>query len=108
MTLLTQEILRNIPALYSQENVEDPTVWVKYFTPDSGWSWLATEYDPEERLFFGFVVSGLDPSFHDLCFWTLDDLETSRGSLGHPIERDSSWTPRILSEAKASVRSVVS
>ena len=48
------------PALYSQENVEDPTVCAKFFTPDSSWTWYVLEYsavapDGSERLCFGLV-----------------------------------------------------
>ncbi len=34
MKLLTQELRRRLPALYSQENTRNPTVH-KFFTPDS-------------------------------------------------------------------------
>jgi hypothetical protein len=43
MKLLTNAIRKKLPALYSQEQVEDPTVWVKFFTPDAAWTWYATE-----------------------------------------------------------------
>jgi hypothetical protein len=100
MKLLTQEILKNIPDLYSQEKVSDPTVWAKFFTPDSGWTWLATEYSPEERLFFGFVVSGLDPSFSEFGLFSLDELESVKGPMGLGVERDMYFEPKPLSQAK--------
>ena len=34
MKLLTEELRRRLPPLYSQENTRDPTVH-KFFTPDS-------------------------------------------------------------------------
>jgi hypothetical protein len=36
---------------------------VKYFTPAGGWTWFALEYDPAQRIFWGYVESGLDPNF---------------------------------------------
>ena len=35
MELLTEELRRCLPPLYSQENTKDPTVHAKFFTPDS-------------------------------------------------------------------------
>jgi len=35
MQLLTRELRRKLPALYSQENVADPMVICKFFTPDA-------------------------------------------------------------------------
>ena len=35
MKLLTNTLRAVLPPLYSQGEVEDPTVWVKFFTPDS-------------------------------------------------------------------------
>ena len=58
MKLLTQELRRRLPPLYSQENTEDPTVHCKFFTPDSSWTWLATEGSEEKGdfRFFGYVI----------------------------------------------------
>ena len=93
MKLLTKEIERKLPALYANEDVEDPIAILKLFTPDSSWTWYATEYDPEERMFFG-LVDGLE---RELGYFSLDELESVRGPLGLPIERDMYWSPRPLS-----------
>ena len=42
MKLLTQEVLRRLPALGSQ-TAEDPIAQVKFFTPDAEWTGYATE-----------------------------------------------------------------
>jgi hypothetical protein len=42
MKLLTNTLRAVLRPLYSQEKVEHPTVWVKFFTPDSSWSWFFT------------------------------------------------------------------
>ena len=52
---LSKEIEKKLPPLYSQENVTDPIVQAKWFDPWSKWAWFATEYDPEQGLFFGWV-----------------------------------------------------
>ena len=58
MQLLTQELRRSLPPLYAQEKTQDPIVYIKFFTPDSFWTWLVTEGSPDEAdfRFFGYVM----------------------------------------------------
>ena len=92
-TLLPASVRAMLPPLYGQEGVSDPTVYARFFTPASNWTWLATEFDPEEGRFFG-LVDGFEP---ELGYFLLEELETSRGPLGLPIERDTHFTPAPLS-----------
>lgn len=96
MQLLTQELRDKLPALRSTEREKDPFVLAKFFHPLSSWSWFVTEFDREDRLFFGLV----DGHEVELGYFSLDELEEGcvRG-LG--IERDLYWTPRPLSEVCA-------
>ncbi len=50
MKLLTKANLAELPPLYTHENTpaDQVPVAVKFFTPDSNWTWYATEYDPAE------------------------------------------------------------
>lgn len=97
MKLLTKEILKRLPARYAQDGKgDDAIVYVKFFTPDSSWTWYATEYDPEDREFFGYVV-GPSP---ELGYFSLDELEAARGPMGLPIERDLYFEPTTLREVK--------
>lgn len=96
MKLLTKEIAKTLPALYSQEKVEDPMVRVKFFTPWTGWTWYATEYRPEEGLFFG-LVKGQETG---LGYFSLTELESIRGPFGLRIERDIHFRPKPLSEVR--------
>ena len=57
--LMPESVMKQIPALYAAEDQEDPMVCVKYFTPDSSWTWYVTEFDPCDRLCFG-LVNGLE------------------------------------------------
>lgn len=94
MSLLTQELRRQLPPLYGQEKLEGKAVaYVKFFTPDSNWTWWATEFDGEDT-FFGLV----DGQFKELGYFSLRELESTRGPLGLPIERDLHWEPRALKE----------
>ena len=94
--LLPDDIAKLLPPLYATENIDDPVAHVKLFTPDSSWSWFLTEFDPVQRLCFGFVI-GLD---QELGYFSLDELEAVRGPLGLPIERDLYWQPRPISECR--------
>jgi hypothetical protein len=92
--LLPPEVLSSIPPLNATEETKDPTVWLKWFTPDSSWTWFVTEFDPEKRLAFGLVVG----QETELGYFSIEELEASRGPLGLRIERDLSWKPRPLSQ----------
>ena len=95
MKLLTAAILKKLPKLYSQEHVADPLVVVKFFTPDGNWTWYATEGGAVDGdfLFFG-LVDGFEK---ELGYFSLAELQQSRGPLGLPIERDMYFTPAPLS-----------
>ena len=92
-SLLTDAIRQRLPKLYSQENVEDPIAQVKFFTPDSSWSWYPVEFDGEDT-FFGLVF-GFE---RELGYFSLSELESCRGPLGLPIERDLHFTPMPISK----------
>jgi len=95
MKLLTKELENQIPPLRTQEEKGmDAVVYAKFFTPDSNWTWYITEYDPADRLFFGYVI-GLENEFG---YFSLDELESVKGPLGLPIERDLYFMPKPLSE----------
>ncbi|HBG27922.1 MAG: hypothetical protein A2Y10_16505 [Planctomycetes bacterium GWF2_41_51] len=94
MKLLTKEIRKKLPPLYAQEDKGGKTVvHAKFFTPDSNWTWYATEFDGEDT-FFG-LVEGFEK---ELGYFSLKELESVRGSLGLPIERDLYFKPKTLEE----------
>jgi len=94
MKLLTKEIRKKLPPLYSQEEKGQKAIaHVKFFTPDSSWTWYATEFDGEDR-FFGLV----DGHVMELGYFSLAELQTVHGPMGLPIERDLYWSPKPLGE----------
>jgi len=95
MKLLTKEIRKKLPPLGSQEGLGGKTVaHVKFFTPDSSFTWYAMEFDGED-LFFGLVDSG---SIKELGYFSLSELQKVRGHLGLPVERDLYYEPKTLAE----------
>jgi len=69
---------------------------VKFFTPDSHWSWYASEFDGEDTL-FGLVIG------HEieLGYWSLAELRQVRGPSGRLVERDLDFEPTSLRELMA-------
>jgi hypothetical protein len=96
MELLPAEVRASLPALYSQEKNPDPIVHVKYFTPDSNWTWYATEGEEDEGdfRFFGLVF-GFE---REWGYFVLSELQSARSPRGFAIERDLYFTPGPLSE----------
>ncbi len=88
MKLLTKEIEKKLPKLYSQEHEKNPKIIVKFFHPLSSYTWYVTEGERQEdregdMLFFGLV----DGHEKELGYFTLKQLEEiSVRGLG--VERD--------------------
>ena len=102
MKLLTKEIKETLPALYSQDEVEDPICKLKFFLPDAGWTWYISEGSEQEDgdwLFFTKVISPMCPD-GELGYVLLSQLEQVKGSLGLPVERDLWWKTQPLSQCK--------
>ena len=95
MKLLTKEILKKLPALYSQEKVEDPMVQVKFFNPTGAGTWYGIEYDGEDT-FFG--LCSIQEA--ELGYFSLTELQAYRGRFGLGIERDRHFRPQPLSKVK--------
>lgn len=101
MKLLTQELRETIPPLRSTENEEAPLVRLHLFTPDSNWDWWITEGEEvdDDYHFFGLVRGHAV----ELGYVSLRELESVRGPLGLPIERDLFWVPVPLPEVALGV-----
>ena len=93
---IPEDMADKIPALYSTEDSEDPVAVLKYFTPDSSFTWYLTEYDPEQRLAFGLVVG----HERELGYFSFTELEVLRGPRGLPVERDLHFEPTPVSACK--------
>jgi len=95
MKLLTKEIRKKLPNLYEQDGKGgDAIVYVKLFAPDSNpWTWYITEFDGDDT-FFG-LVHGFEK---ELGYFSLKELQSVKGPLGLPIERDLYWKPKTLKE----------
>jgi hypothetical protein len=96
MKLLTKEITRAFPEFGSTDGQGDSAkVVVKFFTPDSNWTWYATEFDGEDT-FFGLVCGHES----ELGYFSLSELSSVRGPMGLPIERDRHLGSITVGEAR--------
>lgn len=98
---MNEEVAKLLPPLYSNEEKNPDSVMapVKFFTPDSNWTWYAVEYDPDEGLFFG-LVDGFEVEFG---YFSLMELESVTGPLGLHIERDLYWSPRPVHQIRMEI-----
>ena len=92
--LLDRESRDRLPELYSgEEQGLNATAQVKFFTPDSNWTWYASEFDGKDT-FFGLVIGHVA----EFGYFSLSELEEVRGPMGLPIERDLYYEPTSLRE----------
>jgi hypothetical protein len=117
MILLTDEIKATLPALYSQERVQDPMVHCKFFTPDGPFAWFLTEYSHEDGdTCYGWIITSGEGEWGYFSLQYLQDrlaesfIETfdTQGKsdvqiLGDRIPevvRDETFSPMRFSEVK--------
>lgn len=104
MKLLTKELRKKMPKLYSSEEIKDPMVVCKFFTPWTHWTWYIVEGEPwewedddgvmhDDFRFYGFV----NGDYPELGYFMLGELEDVRGLGGLKIERDFYFKPVPLS-----------
>jgi hypothetical protein len=100
MKLLTKELEQRFAKIGSQENGKDPIVVCKFFDPTGAATWLATEYDPATKEFFGFAgLFGLkDSGTAEYGYFSLNELENVKGRFGLGIERDLHTPEQRISE----------
>jgi len=98
MKMLTKEVEKRIPELYSHDGKDaaEVPVAVKFFDPSGSFTWYVTEGNKLENgdwSFFGLVDSGF---YSELSYFRLSDLLNAktglRGLKALPIERDLNYS----------------
>ena len=108
--LLTKELEKKIPPLYSQENNPDPMVVAKFFFPAGSATWWIIEGewqepniidvdDKRDYLMFGLCML-FTPQEAELGYVSLNELASVTGHFGLRVERDMYWEPVPLSKVK--------
>jgi hypothetical protein len=96
MKIVTEEFeaLFNDYPLYSQEHESDPLIIAKLFDPCGSASWFLLEYDPVEKIAFGWVQGLVED---ELGYTSLTEMESIKGPLGIGIEQDLYFQQKRLS-----------
>jgi len=100
MRLLTKQLEKRFAKVGSQELVKDPVIIAKFFNPTGSGTWYATEYDPVDKMFFGYVSIFGDLN-DEWGYFSLAELESFTGRFGLGIERDLYWTERKASKVSS-------
>lgn len=99
MKLLTKALRKKLKPLYANDGKKysEQKVIVKFFTPDSNWTWYVTEGQEQENgdiMFYG-LVDGFEK---EMGYFLLSELEKTRGPFGLHIERDMHFGEHTLDE----------
>lgn len=87
MKLLTQELVDRFQQIGRQEDKSDPLIIAKFFNPTGAGTWYATEYNPSDKTFYGYVSIFGDWN-DEWGYFSLTELESLKGPFGLGIERD--------------------
>ena len=91
MKLLTQELVDRFQQVGRQEDKSDPIIIAKFFNPTGAGTWYATEYNPSDKTFYGYVSIFGDWN-DEWGYFSLTELESLKGPFGLGIERDIYFT----------------
>ena len=97
MKLMTKTLEKRFAEVGSQEYEKDPLIIAKFFNPCGAGTWFATEYEPQRRVFFGYVSIFGDHN-DEWGYFSLDELESYEGPFGVGIERDLYFGEKHFSE----------
>jgi hypothetical protein len=96
------KLLANGEASAKSDGGIDHKPVVKLFTPDAGATWLLSEITPD-GLGYGLCDLGLGEP--EIGYVSIEELQTVRGKLGLPVERDRWFTARqTITEYAAEAR----
>ena len=96
MKLLTKELLTKFEKQPQEDVSDDTKVIAHYFNPTGAGDWYAIEYDTQDKTFFG-LAHITDAEFGT---WSLEELESFKGTFGLGIERDLHFRPMTVRELK--------
>lgn len=95
MKLLTKELQYLFEKVGKQDELKDPVVVAKYFAPGHSATWYATEYIPDNGVFFGYVTGLGQNEFGYFALEELKELKAPPFDLA--VERDWDFEPVPIS-----------
>lgn len=96
----TKKHMENIPELYKTEGIpaKDKIIHMHFFFA-TGCDWYVAEYDPTDKVFYGFVILN---DWLDCAEWgtfSLDELREMKVN-GMEVDRDLHWSPVRAGDVK--------
>ena len=90
----TEKELRQLPMLNSTEDIPlgDKIIHMHFFIDNC--DWYIVEYEPKDRLFFGYAILGDDYQNADWGYISFDEIREVRTPHGFEIDRELHWQPR--------------
>lgn len=98
--------LAKMPKLYETEGtpLDEKLIYEHFFLGAS--DWLMAEYDPSDRLFFGYAILNADLDMSEWGYISFDELKEIKVPLklnGIPVgyaevERESGWHPKKFAD----------
>ena len=88
----TENQLNRIPKLYATENIpsKDKIIYLHFFI--GGSDWYIAEYDPIERLFYGYTILNGDLEMAEWGYISFDELLVIRAGFVE-VDREVNWKP---------------
>ena len=102
MKLITSSLIKQFRQIWNQSNEADPIIICKFFNPTGSGTWYASEYDEDNRIFFGYVSIFGDWN-DEWGYFSLDELESFRWMWSLGIERDLSFESKRFSLLKIGI-----
>lgn len=99
MKLLTKELLNQFEK-QPVDGGDNVKIICKFFNPSGGQTWYAIEYNPQEKMFFGFADLGFK-DMEEFGYFGLEELESIKcPPFGLGIERDLYFEPMTVKQLK--------
>lgn len=88
----TEIQLRKLPEFYATEGVslKEKVIRMHFFI--GGCDWYAAEYDPEDKIFFGFAILNNDYEMAEWGYFSLKELSEIKVKYLE-VDRDLHFTP---------------
>ena len=77
---------------------KDPMAYAKFFTACGRWTWYLIDMDSDLDNLFCYCLFGFGEDFNDHGYFSLKEMEAIKFRQGWKVEKDSSFTPKKMSE----------
>jgi hypothetical protein len=72
--------------------LEERVIYMHFFL--DGHDWYLSEYDPQRRIFFGYMVPNEDYRNAGWGYFSIDELDRMRAKANTEVIRNTHWKPK--------------